>query len=609
MEEGKDECKEIFQSIRTSFNKFLRYTKKYPLTILSLVIILQLLYFQVNLENISFQNILMSLSTIFATILALVFTLSLIPIQNAASMWTFSILKIYRGDKTNYIIFLFFSIAILVFIIFAIFEYSLNKTFIFSIILFFIGFIFDNLRIYYIHTISLINPQSILEKIKKEAFKTIDDFDNTVNSMNKQNNNITKQEAYRFLPNYQQDINYWLNDFAEIYQKTAGRNDLFVAKVALNYMLKVLEYALEKRKDSVNYHLVYTGLLPVKEADVTKDIIYPFCDRLKELFILSCKSSTENIALEVIETYKNLAIVLSKFDLETANIPIHYAKDCTKYAQSINSIEIPFQAINIIFHISTNSQNKNKFRYIDTYIIDFIKDNIEYLYLKDRVELAEDCIKYLMRLNKLDNDFKKRFEKNIEVIELFVPYTLFYEIKKDKLAFSNPLGGAYSLSISTSIGNIYQFTTLKDDINLIIIDMLDVVWRHLRKIAENYDIQNSFMIHEINSTIKHIADITLNLLKEDKEFEKKLLDKFIWLLSFYWKAYENKTSFNEQYLLRCIETLEKIAMEYSKCGYYEVSKNVQSHIKSILDNISKISKNENLIKEIEKTHQKIQNIL
>ena len=113
---NKDECEEIFQSIRLSFNKFWKYTKKYPLTILSLVIIIQMFYFQVNLENISFQNILISLATIFATILALVFTLSLIPIQNAASMWSFSILKIYKEDKTNYIIFLFFSIAILVFI-------------------------------------------------------------------------------------------------------------------------------------------------------------------------------------------------------------------------------------------------------------------------------------------------------------------------------------------------------------------------------------------------------------------------------------------------------------------------------------------------------------
>ena len=65
---NKDECEEIFQSIRLSFNKFWKYTKKYPLTILSLVIIIQMFYFQVNLENISFQNILISLATIFATI-------------------------------------------------------------------------------------------------------------------------------------------------------------------------------------------------------------------------------------------------------------------------------------------------------------------------------------------------------------------------------------------------------------------------------------------------------------------------------------------------------------------------------------------------------------
>ena len=284
---NKDECEEIFQSIRIKFNKFWGYIKKYPLTILSILMILQLLYFQLNLENINFQNILIALATIFATILALVFTLSLIPIQNAASMWTFSILRIYREDKTNYIIFLFFSIAILIFILFAIFEQGLNKTLIFSIILFFIGFILDNLRIYYIHTVSLMNPQSILEKIKIEAFKTIDNIDETAKIVAKNQYflqdkkteiTILEAKAYKINQDYPQSIKYWFNDLAEIYQKSVARNDLIVAKATLSYILKILDYFIEKRKTNISFHLVNTGLMPVKEADITEDIITPLCE-------------------------------------------------------------------------------------------------------------------------------------------------------------------------------------------------------------------------------------------------------------------------------------------------------------------------------------------
>lgn len=605
----------IFKYKKT-IQKIEYFIKQYTFLLLASVLIFAFKYFDIVLKCNDFSNILIALASIVATILALVFTLSLIPIQNAASMWSFSILRIYKKDKVSYITFLFFGLSIIMFILLTVFEKSFDDDWMLYLLFILMGIVLDSLRFYYLHVVSLMDPQSILEKIKLQAFKTIDNIDDSAKIVaknqyflqdKKTEMTILEASAYKMNQNYPQSIKYWFNDLAEIYQKSVARNDLIVAKATLSYILKILDYFIEKRKTNISFHLVNTGLMPVKEADITEDIITPLCEVLKDLFDISCKNSTENMALEVIDAYKTMTINLSKIDKHLILSPIHYAKDCIKNAQIKESIEIPFQAAQIMYEVHRNIEAETAFIDLDENIIELLEDVARYLYSKNRSEAAEIVVKYLMHLNKFDIHFKERLEKILEVVDRLIPYGLITEISKNKL-FYNPLGEVYSLTSISSIGKIYQYEAEQNDTKSLV-DMLNVVWRHLRKIAENYDVQNSFVIHEINSTIEHIADINLYLLGEKRVDEKKINNKFKWLLSFYWVAYDKKTIYKEQYLRKCIETLTKIAISYHEDGFNDVALNIQSHMKAILESISKISNNVYLLEDIQKSYDELQTIM
>lgn len=605
----------IFKYKKT-IQKIEYFIKQYTFLLLAMALIFAFKYFDIVLENNDFSNILIALASIVATILALVFTLSLIPIQNAASMWSFSILRIYKKDKVSYRTFLFFGLSIIMFILLTVFEKNFDDDWLLYLLFILMGIVLDSLRFYYFHVVSLMDPQSILEKIKLQAFKTIDNIDDTAKIVAKNQYflqdkkteiTILEANAYKMNQNYPQSIKYWFNDLAEIYQKSVVRNDLIVAKATLSYILKILDYFIEKRKTNISFHLVNAGLMPVKEADVTEDIITPLCEILKDLFDISCKNSIENMALEVIDAYKTMTINLSKIDKYLILSPIHYAKDCIKNAQIKESIEIPFQSAQIMYEVHRNIEDETAFIELDENIIELLEDVARYLYSKNRSEAAENVLRNLMKLNHFDRNFKRRFERILGSVERLIPFGLIIELSGTRL-FYNPLAEVYSLTSVASIGSIYQYEAEQNDTNSLV-DMLDVVWRHLRKIAENYDIQNSFMIHEIDSTIEHIADINLYLLREKRVDAKKINDKLKWLLSFYWVVYDKKTVLKEQHLLKCIETLKKIAISYNENGFNDVALDIQSHMKAILGSISKISNNVYLLEDIQKSYDELQEIM
>jgi len=603
----------VINQYKKSLKITIDFTQKYTFLLFSLILIVSFFYSDITIENYDFSNVLIALASIVGTILALVFTLSLIPIQNAASMWSFSVLRIYKKDRVSYGTFLLFGLAILFFILLSIFEKCINDNFLILILFLSMGILLDSLKFYYKHVVSLMDPQSILEKIRLQSFKTIDNIDATAKLVAKnqyflqeEKTDILKLEAqaYGANPLYPQSIRYWFNDLEEIYQKSLNRNDLIVAKATLHTMVETLKYFLLKRKNNITYHTVFTGLLPISEADITQEIINPTCEILKDLSISSSNKSTENMALEVMETYKSIGIVLSEVDIKLTKIPISYAKECNKYAQSLDSIEIPFQSTQIIFEIHDKIRVENIYDEVDSYIIDFLKDAIIYLYTKNKAELVEYSLKYLMQLNRFDDDFKPRFEKILQVAERLVPFALIIESTKGSLSGYTPHNEIYSLTGFTSIGNIYQYAVEQKNIDLLI-DILNVSWRHFRSVAEKYDIQNSFMMHEINSTIEHISDINLYLIKEKSIDEKKLIDKFKWLLSFYWVAYDKKETFNKYYLRMNVKTLKKITIDYMKIDYVDVSLNAISNINAIFEFISQKNKDEYLIQDLSSEIEKI----
>jgi hypothetical protein len=198
---------------RKSLKITIDFTQKYTFLLFSLIFIVSFLYSDITIENYDFSNVLIALASIVGTILALVFTLSLIPVQNAASMWSFSVLRIYKKDRVSYRTFLLFGLAILFFILLSIFENCINDNFLILILFLFMGILLDSLKFYYKHVVSLMDPQSILEKIKLQAFKTIDNIDTTAKIVAKnqyflqeEKIDILKLEAQAYSANLSRNI-------------------------------------------------------------------------------------------------------------------------------------------------------------------------------------------------------------------------------------------------------------------------------------------------------------------------------------------------------------------------------------------------------------------
>lgn len=589
--------------------------------------------FYIYLQKFDFKNVLLAIATIFATILALVFTLSLIPIQNAAQMWSFSILKIYKKDKQTFWTFFIFGLFTLIFIVLTIFEEKISDFLLFSFIVFSFSVILDVLRGYHSHVVSLFDPESILNKIKLQAFETIDYLDNTVKEVAKYNHllldkdkkidiKILEAKAYKTLPNYPQAINYWLRDLSEVYQKSISRNDLAVSKQSIFTMLEVIKYYVEKRKNNIYFYTLMPSLIPIQEADIDRDVLSPFYELAMNLFEVSIKRSSENNALEIIDFYKNISIYLANINPKLSSKPINYAMECIKYSQTINSIEIPFQAVQILSEISTAVGDKNlDYQDVDFHIMKAIEQIVLYLYIKNRPDLSEYSIKYLMQLNKKDNDFLDRLEKIMKIVEGMIPFALLSEQNKGSMSAYIPLSEVYSLTCDYSIGNIYQYAVAFCKVDekrefynpyQVLIDILDIYWRHFRAIAEKYDLQNSFMIHEIDQTIKYIAGINLELYKSpirdnENDFDE-LNQKFLWLLSFYLVAYENKQTFNEYFSRKIVETLKEISVNYLEEDLIEVVEDCVGHIKSIINSIAMISNNTHLINNLLEEILEIKNL-
>lgn len=621
----------FFFDIKLSFIRFsfIKIFKTYIFILVSALFLFLVWYFNwIDLINdIDFTNILIAIGTILATIFALVFTLSLLPIQNAAQIWSFSILKIYQRDSQHFRVFFGFGLFTLSCIILSVFEKQIDDFLLFCLIVISISAIFGLLVEYHSYITSLFDPENILNQIKQQAFKTIDYSDSKVKKLAKYHYFLLDKDAkiaievleanvYKELPNYPNDLNYWFRDLAEIYQKSITRNDFGVSNYTLSIMFEILKYFVEKRKNNFLFHSVMAGLLPVKEADIEKEVLEPLYDLLMNLFQISVNRSYESSALEIIEVYAKTSIYLAGVNSKLATKPIQYAEQCIEYSQTANSIEISFQASQILSKVSYSVDDSRLFyEDIDLYIIKSMEQIAIYLYQKNKPELSEHSIGYLMQSNKMDDVFIERLERIMKTVGDCVPFALLSEHIKGKMSGYLPLKEAYSLIGNYSIGNIYQYAVAFCQIDekrefhnpyQVLIDILDIYWRHLRAIAEQYDIQNSFMIHEIDETIKYIAEINLELYKSpirDNESDVEALNqKFLWLLSFYWVVYDNKKTFNEYFSRKIIETLKEIAIKYLEQDLIEVGESAIDNIKSVISSVFKISNNmhfvDNLLNEI-----------
>ena len=354
-------------------------------------------------------------------------------------------------------------------------------------------------------------------------------------------------------------------------------------------------------------------LAMTSDVNVVTDRAY---ETLQEVSRAAVAQNDESTAVHVSEAYQVIAIHTANlgaraFRKHTAPLtfaPIYYALACVKYAQAKGLDEVSFQTAAILSRIATSAPKDVTETDIHIPVVDGLYDITVYLYVKRNFGLAEEINGHQFTilahmLEQQDYHFEGMLRHVLEKIELLAPLAIINETLAGRLSIVKPLGKAYGLVNPNSLG--YLFGKAAETLPRVaadrewlnpyrdLIDIADIISDHLRKIAENNEFGDSFLIWETNHLIKHIAVAIAKLidqpLRPNHGDENELVDKFRWILAFYWVAFKGKKSVSGQRADECSESLVFIGLLFFKRGHPEVLRASISNIRSILESYCEIA--------------------
>lgn len=200
-------------------------------------------------------------------------------------------------------------------------------------------------------------------------------------------------------------------------------------------------------------------------------------------------------------------------------------------------------------------------------------------------------------LQRQDDNFDDVLRYVLEKIETLAPLAIFSESMAGRPNLVHPLDKAYGLVHENSLGYLFEraaMTLPKLDVEREwinpyheLIDIADIIADHLRKMAENNEFGESFLLWEINQSIKHISNVVARIVDEplhqDYADETELINKLLWILGFYWVAFRGKKSVSGQRADDCSKSLMFIGLQFLERGHPEVLRACISNIRSIVE--------------------------
>lgn len=574
------------------------------------------------------EAVLSQLGATYGTILALVLTLSLIPIQRAAEVWSPSIVQLYRRDFATYVTFVTLGIFCAASFFLSVRGLFMPSSMVLSLALVTLGISLDLLRWYHGHVCRLLNPVHAIGLELTEAKRTIDRIRSHVTRISRMKHqslfageaqapSIESLESiiYPQIPGYPDSITYWINDLAEICVKAVTRGEKLLARFGVAAIAELTVYYLKARQSNLRALPSSQSMLSPITSDVCA-ITTPAYESLQEVSRVAARQGDEDTAIRVTEAYGAVAIHTAHLKTHafrdnssplTAG-PIYYALMCVKFSQSKGLDEIPFQSANILSKVSKAAPKDIDETDIHLPIIDGLGEIAMYFYGKKNQGLAEDINGYHFSiltnlLQRKDYYFKSILRHVLEKLQTLAPIAITIGTAAPRHTLVRPLGKAYGLVNRESLAYIFEQaaeTLVEIDVEREwvnpyhnVIEVADVIAKHLRTLADSNEFGESFLLCEIDHSIKYISNVIAKMVQHpvrpDHGDETDLIDKLLWILAFYWAAIHGKRRVSANRADEFSDSLTFIGLRFYELGHPEVLQSCISYIRSIIDAYSEIA--------------------
>ena len=555
----------------------------------------------------SIETVLTGLGATYGTILALVLTLSIIPIQRAGESWSASILRLYRRDKVTHVTFV--SLGVLCVTSFALAVGGLPQlpvSFILAASFALLGVSLDLLRGYHAHVCLLLDPQHAVSTGLKEAKKALDRLNRVVHrdSWLRHRRPFAKRKPavsrglieanalLLFIPGYPGVIIDPLNDLAEMALRAIARAEKPLAAAAIAAIAELINHYLSGRQRNLTLHQGTRGTAPTNSSDA--DVVtHPAYDLLREISRAAVKAENEITAIRVSQAFRSIAVHAANlaapaFSPNTAPLsyaPVYHAFDCVKFAQSQGLDEVAFQSASILAEIPFDVPKNIAVDDLHAPLVDGLHDIAVAFYSNRRFHLAEAVTKnQLMMLSTLlireEIHFLEVLKGVLERVALQVPLSIDNENAAGHADAFMPLKHAYDptdmVSVGWLFGNTLRWLYQADDERAYqntyaqTLRFLHFLSDHLREVAQNNEFGSSLLLREIDGLIKHIAIRVADFIDEPAPLGQgnhdELIRGFIRLLAFYPAAFRDKSTIHARRVEQCSDTISYIALRFLSSG-------------------------------------------
>jgi len=587
--------------------------------------------FRLTLDNSQpLESVLSQLGATYGTILALVLTLSIIPIQRAAEVWSSSIVRLYRRDPVTYATFVSLGVLCTASFLLAVRGLALMPaSVVFSLSLAVLGISLDILRWYHGHICRLLDPVHAVGLALKEGKQAIDRSKMNVAKVSRLQRQLLSAEqqrrvsieaiestVYPILPGYPDSINLWVTDLAEIGIKAVTRGEKLLAKTAVFATADLALHYLSSRKSNLTMRPAPEARFLAMDSDVSvvTDRVY---EALREVSRAAVTQGDEATAIRVSDAYQAIAIHTAhlsapKFREGTAPLtfgPIYYAFACVKHAQSKGLDEVSFQTAGILAKVSKAAPKDVVETDIHIPVIDGLVEIAIYLYGNRNYGLAEEVNGHHFGileqlLQRQDYYFRDVLRHVLEKLETLTPFAIVSESMAGRLSTISPLEKAYGSISPNSLGYLFEraaATLPKVDVERDwtnpydeLIEVADIIADHLSRMAESIEFGESSLLLEIDQTIEHISMVIARVvdqpLRQQHGDEAELVDKFVSILAFYSVAFHGKKTVSKLRADSCCGSLMSIGLQFLERGHPEVLRACISSIRSILESFCEIAR-------------------
>jgi hypothetical protein len=574
-----------------------------------------------------YANVFIEVGGMFGTVIALVFSISILSVQRAAETFAPSISELYRQDRGTHIIYFVLVMLCLTSFVLSVdgIVGGLPHEKLFPLLVLGISLSFDLLRLHYNRIGQLMDAgvavqllrDEVLKRISRNHQQTSRQAETHLRSLTAGRNigEASRQKALLEVvgrihlnnSTFREFLNQRVGDLTEIARKAIARGEVSTAEAAISTLTRITISYLKTREDNLILYPApnapLSGIIK-SDADFSLDYLY---DRLVRINKTAIASKEEIVSIKVISSFAYISGYLMSRSGNMYKLswsPLGSIGTCVRDAQANGfhdtALRTSRELVNLTGRLS--------------------KDNLDYhtyLFLIDRwIEIAG--LSLYSKAGAVGNEVLK----DLMILPHFIlnekPILLKYILRNllPKLHELTPLMisnedmadnpySPYAMTYERSIGYLVEGgKTLigKDNADWVnpysnFIELNEQISSHLRNVAERFDICGSRLIWHFAQTIQFIAEVHLELIAnpvtDSKDWLEELVRQVPWYLSTFWAAFKSSRRIERHFAYEVCDTTAKIGMAFYVEGYREVTRSAVNCISSVVSSYSRPEINAN----------------